>query len=239
LADVVVSNDVVIDRRVTLKSAVIMPNTYIGQLLEVSDAIVQGHTLIHVDTGTVTQVSDPLLLRDMLLGESERGMRVLLGRVFGARIPSLGSLGRRMRSVTDAIASIFERTSGRVRPSISGLISRDSTRASSFAVGPGLRTPRNFADLFAGVTGVGKRRRRQAEECITTGELKVNGEHAGFTDDAGFNSDRPNPFPSSQSLIAAAAREDLAKRDDHPFPQRERLKIEAQPMRKHQTEDDK
>lgn len=80
LTDVVVSNDVVIDRGVTLKSAVIMPNTYIGQLLEVSDAIVQGDTLIYVDAGTVTKVSDPLLLRDMLLGRSERGMRVLLGR---------------------------------------------------------------------------------------------------------------------------------------------------------------
>jgi NDP-sugar pyrophosphorylase family protein len=66
--DVVVSDDVVIDRRVTLKSAVIMPNTYIGEFLEVNDAIVQGDTLIHIAAGGVTHVTDPLLLRNMLSG---------------------------------------------------------------------------------------------------------------------------------------------------------------------------
>jgi NDP-sugar pyrophosphorylase family protein len=220
LTDVVVSNDVVIDRGVTLKSAVIMPNTYIGQLLEVSDAIVQGDTLIHVDTGTVTRVSDPLLLRNMLLGQSERGMGVLVGRALGARVPSLASLQRRLRSVTDAIASIFDRASGRLRPSINGLISRDSTRASFFAVGRGLRTSRNFADLLAGANDVRKRDRLEAKGPFVTGEVKVNGQRADFTDDdAGFNSGWPQPFPAPQSLIVTAAREDLrARRSLLPEP---------------------
>ena len=62
MSNVVVSSDVVIDRRSTLRSAVILPHTYIGELVEVADAIVAGHVLIHVDTGAVTQVTDSFLL---------------------------------------------------------------------------------------------------------------------------------------------------------------------------------
>jgi mannose-1-phosphate guanylyltransferase / phosphomannomutase len=58
----VVSSDSVIDRYALLSRAVIMPNTYIGALLEVSDAIVAGNLLIHVDTGTYTRVTDSFLL---------------------------------------------------------------------------------------------------------------------------------------------------------------------------------
>jgi mannose-1-phosphate guanylyltransferase/phosphomannomutase len=62
MSEVVVSSDVVIDRHATLRSAVIMPHTYIGELVEVADAIVAGHMLIHVDTGAVTRVTDSFLL---------------------------------------------------------------------------------------------------------------------------------------------------------------------------------
>jgi mannose-1-phosphate guanylyltransferase / phosphomannomutase len=58
----IVSSDSVIDRNAILSRAVIMPNTYIGALLEVSDAIVAGDLLIHVDTGTHTRVTDSFLL---------------------------------------------------------------------------------------------------------------------------------------------------------------------------------
>ena len=40
----------------------IMPHTYIGELVEIADAIVAGHMLIHVDTGAVTLVTDSFLL---------------------------------------------------------------------------------------------------------------------------------------------------------------------------------
>jgi mannose-1-phosphate guanylyltransferase/phosphomannomutase len=60
--EVLVSNDVVVDRRAVIRSSVIMPNTYIGQLVEVTNAIVAGDRLIHVDTGTVATVVDSFLL---------------------------------------------------------------------------------------------------------------------------------------------------------------------------------
>jgi hypothetical protein len=58
----VVSSDSVIDRDVTLYRAVIMPDTYVGKLVEVSDAIVAGNLLIHVHTGTHARVTDLFLL---------------------------------------------------------------------------------------------------------------------------------------------------------------------------------
>jgi len=62
MSDVVVSNDVVIDRRAILRSAVVMPHTYVGELVEIADAIVSGNLLIHVETGAVTRVTDSFLL---------------------------------------------------------------------------------------------------------------------------------------------------------------------------------
>jgi mannose-1-phosphate guanylyltransferase / phosphomannomutase len=65
MSEVVISSDVVIDRRATLRSAVIMPHTYIGELVDIANAIVAGHLLIHVDTGTVTRVTDSFLLANV------------------------------------------------------------------------------------------------------------------------------------------------------------------------------
>lgn len=62
MSEVVVSSDVVIDRHAILRSAVIMPHTYIGELVEIADAIVAGDILIHVDSGAVTRVTDSFLL---------------------------------------------------------------------------------------------------------------------------------------------------------------------------------
>ena len=62
MSEVVVSSDVVIDRGAILRSAVIMPHTYIGELVEVADAIVAEDELIHVKTGARTRVSDSFLL---------------------------------------------------------------------------------------------------------------------------------------------------------------------------------
>ena len=62
MSEVVVSSDVVIDRGAILRSAVIMPHTYIGELVEVADAIVAGNELIHVITGAHNRVSDSFLL---------------------------------------------------------------------------------------------------------------------------------------------------------------------------------
>jgi mannose-1-phosphate guanylyltransferase / phosphomannomutase len=65
MSDVVLSDNVVIDRLATVRSAVIMPYSYVGQLVEVSDAIVDGDTLIHIDNGAVTRVTDSFLLTNV------------------------------------------------------------------------------------------------------------------------------------------------------------------------------
>jgi hypothetical protein len=58
----VLSDNVMIDRRATIRSSVIMPATYVGQQVDVHDAIVDGDTLIQIDTGVVTHVKDSFLL---------------------------------------------------------------------------------------------------------------------------------------------------------------------------------
>jgi len=77
MSRVVVSSDVVIDRGATLRSAVIMPHTYIGELVEVADAIVAGHMLIHLDTGAVTRVTDSFLLASVRTPSLASSLRTL------------------------------------------------------------------------------------------------------------------------------------------------------------------
>jgi hypothetical protein len=62
MSETVVSSDSVIDRRATLRRALVMPRTYIGPLLEVSNAIVAGDLLIDVDTGSHTKVTESFML---------------------------------------------------------------------------------------------------------------------------------------------------------------------------------
>jgi hypothetical protein len=80
---VVISNDVVIDRNAVIHRSVIMPNTYVGELVEVTNAIVAGNRLIHVDTGTVATVADSFLLAS--ISNVEIGVRIgnLAGRMAG------------------------------------------------------------------------------------------------------------------------------------------------------------
>ncbi len=65
LGEVVLEDDVVVDRRATLRSTVVLPHTYVGDLVELSDAIVWGNDLVRVDTGAVTHVADAFLLADL------------------------------------------------------------------------------------------------------------------------------------------------------------------------------
>jgi mannose-1-phosphate guanylyltransferase/phosphomannomutase len=62
MSETVVSSDSVIDRCATLHRAVVMPHTYVGALVEVSDAIVSGNLVIHIDSGTHAWVTDQFLL---------------------------------------------------------------------------------------------------------------------------------------------------------------------------------
>lgn len=65
LGNVVLSDDTYVDHRVTLENSVVLPHTYVGELLEVRNAIVAGDLLIRVDTGAMMRITDDLLLSDL------------------------------------------------------------------------------------------------------------------------------------------------------------------------------
>jgi mannose-1-phosphate guanylyltransferase / phosphomannomutase len=62
MSETVVSSDSVIDSHAILRRALVMPHTYVGSLVEISNAIVSGNLVIHIDTGTHARVSDQFLL---------------------------------------------------------------------------------------------------------------------------------------------------------------------------------
>jgi hypothetical protein len=153
--DVVVSDDVVIDRRVTLKSAVIMPNTYIGEFLEVNDAIVQGDTLIHIAAGGVTHVSDPLLLRNMLSGVLGRsGVRSQIDRASTANNNNIAiSSQSRLTTTVEMIGRGFASAAGPVGSSTKLSSTDDSTKSYSLAFAFGLAAARMLAAFVARLRG--------------------------------------------------------------------------------------
>lgn len=59
LGEVVIDRNVVVDRGVTLYDSLVLPYSYLGELIEVGHAIVDGETLIRVDTGAVLTLSVP------------------------------------------------------------------------------------------------------------------------------------------------------------------------------------
>jgi mannose-1-phosphate guanylyltransferase / phosphomannomutase len=89
LGEVVIARDVVVDRGATIADSLILPHSYIGELVEVTNAIVAHDHLIRVDTGAVLKVADAFLL-GRLGGEAHapEGPR-LLDRVLGALLLAL------------------------------------------------------------------------------------------------------------------------------------------------------
>lgn len=65
LGPVVLSDDVVVDRRATLANTVVLPHSYVGELVELTNALVFSDLLVRVDTGAVTRVTDAFLLSDL------------------------------------------------------------------------------------------------------------------------------------------------------------------------------
>lgn len=63
--DVVICNHVIIDEQTRLADTVILPYTYVGELVDLRNAIVRGNDLIRVDTGTHLHLSDTFLLADL------------------------------------------------------------------------------------------------------------------------------------------------------------------------------
>jgi len=81
--EVVLCDDVVVDHRATLRSAVILPNTYVGEMVDVSGAIVWASDLVHVDGGAVAHVTDEFLLADLGTAGLEEGVADVLHRLAG------------------------------------------------------------------------------------------------------------------------------------------------------------
>jgi NDP-sugar pyrophosphorylase family protein len=65
LEDAVLSDGVIVDKKASVKSTVVFPYSYIGQSVELTNAIVCPPYLIRVDTGAVTRVTDAFLLCDL------------------------------------------------------------------------------------------------------------------------------------------------------------------------------
>ncbi len=65
LGEVVIGDDVVVDRAATVRDSVILPRTYVGELVEVGNAIVVSNQLIRVDTGAILKISDAFLLGNL------------------------------------------------------------------------------------------------------------------------------------------------------------------------------
>lgn len=65
LNNTILCDDVIVDREATLRDTVVLPGTYIGERLDVQDAIVWGDILIRVDSGAVVHIVDSFLLADL------------------------------------------------------------------------------------------------------------------------------------------------------------------------------
>ena len=81
--EVVVSHGVMIDRYATLQDSVVLPDTYVGELVDVRNAIVQGNQLIRVDTGVVLPVVETFLLTDLRDATLRRTLAEPLNRLLG------------------------------------------------------------------------------------------------------------------------------------------------------------
>ncbi len=64
-ADVVLSDNIIIDRHVNLTRTVVLPDTYIGEWLDASDCLVWGDQVVEVATGTNLHLVDDFLLSNL------------------------------------------------------------------------------------------------------------------------------------------------------------------------------
>lgn len=82
LGEVVVGANVIVDRGATVRDSVILPATYVGELLDIGNAIVAGNRLLRVDTGAHLMLSEAFLLGD-LGTQGERARRSYWDRIAG------------------------------------------------------------------------------------------------------------------------------------------------------------
>ena len=77
----VLCDDVVVDRRASLRATVVLPHTYVGELVELENAVVWTNDLVRIDTGAVATVSDRFLLADLREAPVRRAVATLVHRV--------------------------------------------------------------------------------------------------------------------------------------------------------------
>ncbi|MBM4200533.1 MAG: NDP-sugar synthase [Gammaproteobacteria bacterium] len=63
--EVVISDEVLVDQDADIQDSVILPNTYIGQLVDIRNAIVCGADILRIDTGAQLHVNDTFLVADL------------------------------------------------------------------------------------------------------------------------------------------------------------------------------
>lgn len=61
----VISDGVIVDRGARLSNAVVLPHSYVGELVTVENGIVRGSDLLRVDTGAQLKIVDAFLLADL------------------------------------------------------------------------------------------------------------------------------------------------------------------------------
>ena len=81
--EVVIGDHVIVDRRAGIENTVILPHSYIGELVELRNAIVRGNDLIRVDNGAVLKISDTFLLADLTTSPINKGLGALYNRLAG------------------------------------------------------------------------------------------------------------------------------------------------------------
>lgn len=81
---VVIADHVIIDRRARLTNTVVLPDTYVGELVDLRESIVRGNDLIRVDSGACLHVADAFLLADL--------RQTTLGMTFAAPLHRLAGL---------------------------------------------------------------------------------------------------------------------------------------------------
>lgn len=82
-ASVVVNDNCFIDRGALVENSVILPGTYIGSNLNVSNALVNGRQIIRVDTGASYTITDPFILSSMASGLLQSWLPALGNRLLG------------------------------------------------------------------------------------------------------------------------------------------------------------
>ncbi|PPD47196.1 MAG: hypothetical protein CTY16_07780 [Methylobacter sp.] len=81
--EVVIGDNVIIDRRASIENTVILPHSYIGELVQLRNAIVRGNELIRVDNGAVLKITDTFLLADLTSSPINKGLGEVYNRLAG------------------------------------------------------------------------------------------------------------------------------------------------------------